>query len=135
MRITYSLNDTMIKCKLAGRECSYMDFKWFFDPAYGNCFIFNSGYNWLGERVPIKRISEAYKEYGLEITLYVGMADSLAYLTSSRGVGAYIRNRTQYPYVSSKVPFLANLNKFHMFKVHMFFQRFHLFSWLSSITI
>ena len=98
----YDLDDVMIKCKFAGRDCTQMDFEWRFDATFGNCFMFNTGYNWVGDRIPVKRVTDSNKFYGLELTMYVGMANDLRYLTTTRGAAFYVHNHTQFPYIASK---------------------------------
>ena len=41
----HSLDDMLLSCSYNGEECGSRDFMWVFDPMYGNCYVFNSGWN------------------------------------------------------------------------------------------
>ena len=63
-RLGFSLEETLIECFYNHHSCDHRDFIWTFSLDYGNCFQFNSGYNYLGETIskvnttrPGKRIS------------------------------------------------------------------------------
>jgi len=42
-RLGHDIKDILISCKFDYQDCSHADFKWTFDPLYGNCYEFNSG--------------------------------------------------------------------------------------------
>lgn len=41
--LSFSLNESILKCNINGITCTESDFVWVFDSIYGNCYSFNSG--------------------------------------------------------------------------------------------
>jgi hypothetical protein len=41
-RYSLSMQDSLEFCKFNDQDCSYLDFEWFFNSKYGNCYKFNS---------------------------------------------------------------------------------------------
>ena len=44
-KLVHSLDDILIRCLFGYHECTSADFVWKYDPVYGNCYSFNSGFN------------------------------------------------------------------------------------------
>jgi hypothetical protein len=42
-KLGHGIKNILISCKFDYQDCSHADFKWTFDPLYGNCYEFNSG--------------------------------------------------------------------------------------------
>jgi hypothetical protein len=93
-KLTHSLKETMpiSQCSFNARECSVDDFVWHFDPLFGNCWIFNSGFNeTTGDQVPLVSNSIPGESYGLQIKFYVNFYQNLTSYTNLGGQGALIR--------------------------------------------
>ncbi len=58
-RLSYSINETLISCQFSLMSCDWKDFEWIYNVFLGACFVFNSGRNYLGEAVPIKKLKQA----------------------------------------------------------------------------
>jgi len=68
------------------------DFSWYFDPWYGNCWIYNSGYNRTGHKVPLVTNYVPGETYGLQMSLYVNFYQNLSKINSLiGGLGALIQ--------------------------------------------
>jgi len=91
-QLNFGLDDVLFFCLFNNQPCSSNDFVWHFDRYYGNCFIFNSGYNeTTGEKSAIRKslISGGY--YGFQFQLYVGYNDQLSLLNSIHGKGGFAK--------------------------------------------
>ena len=87
-----SFDDVIYSCYFNGHPC---DFVWKFDRYFGNCWVFNSGYNQSGHKVDLKQsfISENSLSNGLQITFYVGFDDRLSLFNSdAKGGFAKVEN-------------------------------------------
>jgi hypothetical protein len=72
----YSLNSTILDCFFGSAyECGENDFSWYYSPKYGNCYRFNSGKNMTGGDIDIKRSFGPGSDFGLKLTLFVGVED------------------------------------------------------------
>ena len=82
-------------CSFNIQKCTFDDFSWYFDAWYGNCWIFNSGYNRTGHKVPLVTNSQPGEAYGLQMSLYVNYYDNLSIFNSNPfyggGLGAVLR--------------------------------------------
>jgi hypothetical protein len=76
-KLSHSLNDILIYCYFNGQQCTASDFIWKWDPLYGNCYSFNSGFNSSGSRVDFKESFLPGAVFGLQLTVYVGYNDKL----------------------------------------------------------
>ena len=79
-----SFDDVIYSCYFNGHPC---DFVWKFDRYFGNCLVFNSGYNQSGHKVDLKQSSF---NNGLQITFYVGFDDRLSPF-NSYGKGGFAK--------------------------------------------
>lgn len=91
-KLGHDLNDILFECKFNYDSCNSSDFVWSFDPDYGNCYTFNSGFDSNGNRVNLKKSSIAGPDFGLKFTLYVNVYEGLLDVTNDvDGLGALIR--------------------------------------------
>ena len=91
-QLNFGLDDILFSCLFNNQQCSSNDFVWHFDRYYGNCFIFNSGYNeTTGEKIAIKKSLISGSYYGLQIQFYVGYNDQLSLLNSIHGKGGFAK--------------------------------------------
>ena len=63
----FTLDSLIISCNFNGIECQTDDFNYFYDYAYGNCYVFN--YN----QTKIKRTSKKGPRFGLQMELFSGI--------------------------------------------------------------
>jgi len=89
----HSLDEILYECRFNNQKCTSDDFVWKFDRFYGNCFVFNSGFNASGHRVKIKQSLMPSSTYGLQISFYVGFHKNLSLFNSMYGKGGYVRIR------------------------------------------
>jgi len=92
-KLGHNLNDILLECTFNQNKCSQTDFTWSFDPLYGNCYTFNSGFDSNGNKIDLNEslLSDPY--YGLELTLYVNVYEKLLdTITYAAGVVVRIGN-------------------------------------------
>ena len=83
-KLSHPIEDMLQNCYFNAQPCS--EFNWYFDPYYGNCWVFNSEFNPLGFN------SFPGEFYGLSLVLYVNFHESLKTINSyNGGLGAVIR--------------------------------------------
>ena len=85
--LSHNLDDVLLRCKFNFQNCTSADFLWYFDSYYGNCYIFNSGFNSTGHPVDLKQSSVAGLISGLQLEWYVNFNESLKYFRY-RGMGS-----------------------------------------------
>jgi hypothetical protein len=92
-KLSHSLEDMMFTCYFNQQKCTVKDFNWYFDPYYGNCWIFNSGINeTTGRKMSLLSNSFPGELYGLRMDFYVHFYEKLYQINSySGGLGALIR--------------------------------------------
>ena len=91
-KLSLSLDDTLLRCKFNYKSCTSADFLWTFDSYYGNCYIFNSGFDSSNHKVDLKQSSVAGFLFGLQLDLYVNYNDDLNYFRHrSIGKGILLR--------------------------------------------
>jgi glutaredoxin 2 len=76
-RLSYSINETLISCQFSSISCNWKDFEWIYNIYIGACFVFNSGRNYLGETVPIKKLKQAGRFAGLQLEMFVDLPKPL----------------------------------------------------------
>jgi hypothetical protein len=66
------------------------DFTWEFDSYFGNCYVFNSGFNSRDrKRVELKKTYLSNSQFGLNVALYVNFNQNFPIF--SRGLGLMIK--------------------------------------------
>jgi acid-sensing ion channel 5 len=79
-RLSYSINETLISCEFSTTRCDWKDFEWIYNMFQGACLVFNSGRNYLGETVPIKKLKQAGRFAGLQLEMFVDLPKPLKQL-------------------------------------------------------
>jgi len=96
-RLSHSFEEILVPntCSFNTNPCLADEFVWHFDPWFGNCWIYNSGYNRTGQRVPFRLSAFPGDSYGLQMSLYVNFFKNLTPINSvphfGNGLGALIR--------------------------------------------
>jgi hypothetical protein len=86
--LSQDLDEVLLSCSFNYKNCDASDFKWVYDPYYGNCFSFNSG----KESNQNKESTLPGYAFGLQLDFYVGFYESLSFFNSILGGrGAIIR--------------------------------------------
>ena len=67
-----NMQDMLIKCSFAESRCSSVDFDWFYDWDFGNCYRFNSGRNASGYPVDVRTVQRGGRFSGLYLQLFIG---------------------------------------------------------------
>jgi hypothetical protein len=77
-KLVHPFEDVLWYCEFNGRECTAeRDFVWRWDPIYGNCYSFNTGFNATGHNVDYKESLLPGAIFGLLLNVYVGYIDKL----------------------------------------------------------
>ena len=76
-KLGHNLKDILHNCKFNTFACDLSEFIWEFDPVYGNCFKFNTGYNLAGEKVDLKESNIAGPLNGLQFDLFVNVDEDI----------------------------------------------------------
>jgi hypothetical protein len=81
-KLAHNINDTLISCLFGYVKCDANDFQWEWDSIYGNCFSFNSGFNFSRQSVDLKKTFIAGNMYGLQVEFYVNYYENLTFFNS-----------------------------------------------------
>jgi hypothetical protein len=76
-KLGHRLKDILHNCKFNTIPCDLDDFTWEFDPVYGNCYKFNSGFNLNGENIDLKESTIAGPLNGLQFDLFVNVNEDI----------------------------------------------------------
>ena len=90
--LAHDFEDILISCQFNYKKCDASDFLWSFDPYYGNCYSFNTGFNSSDHQVALKESSIAGWLFGLSLELYVNFNESLNLFNDASGVILRIGN-------------------------------------------
>ena len=103
-KLVHSFDDIFLNCIFNGQPCTTSDFKWHWNPFYGNCYVFNSGLNASGDTISYKKSTLSDIQFGLMLSIYVGYNDklnlfnagwnSMFAFTNSYGLNVMIENNT-----------------------------------------
>ena len=75
------------------------DFERFFDPNYGNCYIFNSG--WDGD-VSLKKSRRAGRRHGMKFILNVNQDEYVEEMSQGAGARVVIHAQERMPFPSDE---------------------------------
>uniref|UniRef100_A0AC34RLH2 Amiloride-sensitive sodium channel n=1 Tax=Panagrolaimus sp. JU765 TaxID=591449 RepID=A0AC34RLH2_9BILA len=90
--LSYGKSEFIRMCSFNGQQCNIInDFKLHVDPAFGNCYTFNSN------RTHPMVSSRAGPSYGLRLMLYINSSDYLP-TTESAGVRITIHGQSEWPF-------------------------------------
>ncbi|RNA15320.1 amiloride-sensitive sodium channel subunit gamma [Brachionus plicatilis] len=92
-----SLEKLFIDCRFEGLKCNLTEFKYFFHPHYGNCYQFNTGFNYFGEIADLKRTMWSDRLLGLRLILNISLSESLKFMNPNTGALISVHNQTAYP--------------------------------------
>jgi len=90
----YSLNETLLSCTINTISCSSSDFVWSYNPIYGNCYSFNTGFNSSGNSIDLIQISKAGNLNGLKLELFIDNPNNIANFIQKSGYHVIIHNKT-----------------------------------------
>ncbi len=89
----YTFNQFFISCMYSMGDCLDSDWQWYYDPKYGNCFRFNSGFGMNGSKTSrLQTVSQNSQSTGLIVELFVG--NNFNFLGSVSGVHVFINNNS-----------------------------------------
>jgi acid-sensing ion channel 5 len=96
--LTYnSIDDMLLNCLFNLDFCNASDFKVVYTTKYGNCFLFNSGFNSENNKIPILSSSNPGKQNSLRIDLLIDKAVTGISFVKSNGVVIFIHNASTIP--------------------------------------
>lgn len=85
----------LLSCKFGDANCSEDDFEFFQMGEFSKCYKFNSGLNFNGTSVDLKKTTKFGKNYGFRMELYVGSQNECkSPLSSTSGLVIYVHNHT-----------------------------------------
>ena len=89
--LAHNLDDLLINCKFNSKPCR--EFIWYFDSFYGNCYMFNTGFNSSGHVIDFETTTIPGAGFGLSLDFYVGMHENLTLFNglNSKTFGAIIK--------------------------------------------
>lgn len=90
------MSKALVECSFDGLSgaCDENHFNWVYNKNYGNCYVINSGFTQSGEPEDTVISSYAGKEYGLTITMFLGVRKELRFLDPNHGLILKIDNRS-----------------------------------------
>jgi len=83
-----NLNEILLNCSFKQKPCNSSNFVWSYDPYFGNCFVFNSGFDSNGNRIDLEKSTLSGFYLGLQLTLYVNIYEKLFDYGNFNGLGA-----------------------------------------------
>ena len=116
--LSFSSNESILKCNINGITCTESDFVWVFDPIYGNCYSFNSGSNKSQNSVDLIKIKRSGNNNGLRLELFIGNPKNIPEFIETSGYHVMIHNQT-YKMTTNEGNVV--LFKFYPFCVHIIF--------------
>ena len=91
-KLSHSLEDILLNCSFNDQPCGSHDFTYKFDPYYGNCFEFNTGFDEFGNIVTLRQTTLTGSTYGLHLEFYVNMHENLTLFNSlNSALGLLVR--------------------------------------------
>ena len=82
-KLSHSLDDILFGCSFNFKNCSSKDFIWIFNRHYGNCYVYNSGFDSQGNKVDsLANTSFSGSAYGLYLEIYVKSYEKLSLFNS-----------------------------------------------------
>ena len=97
-KLAHNFEEIFISCQFNFQKCDASDFVWSFDPYYGNCYSFNTGFNSTGHQVALKESSVSGWLFGLNLELYVNFNENLTLFNGASGVIVQIGNSSYSNY-------------------------------------
>ena len=98
-RALFDEESFIISCQFNNKKCSPSHFRYLYHPYRLNCIQFNSGYDDIGNHVPLLKINAAAaKNNHLSIEVYVGLRNELAKQITNRGAYIKILNKNDDPF-------------------------------------
>jgi len=95
LRKSLGLNISQINCSYNEADC--MDYlHWYWSIEYGNCYQFNSGFNWTNQKIDLKSTYRHGKEFGVFIQVYLNNMNKHVILPGS-GLIVFIHNSSFRP--------------------------------------
>ena len=76
-KLGHRLKDILHNCKFNTIPCNLDEFTWEFDPVYGNCYKFNTGFSSTGENIDLKESTIAGPLNGLQFDLFVNVNEDI----------------------------------------------------------
>jgi hypothetical protein len=93
-----TLDEMLVDCDFSDISCTEnSNFEWFYMIEYGNCFRFNSGKDFYGNKTSIKKSYLPGKVYGLNLELMADKTISKLGIKSMSGIKLFIDNSSFYP--------------------------------------
>jgi hypothetical protein len=77
-KYTFPIRQSLQLCKFNNNDCSYLDFEWFFNQKYGNCYKFNGK--------GLRRTSKVNQEDGLFLEFFLGHPKEIDKLGLGKGL-------------------------------------------------
>ncbi len=99
----YDIEHMMLQCYFNYANCNFTeDFYWYYHHYYGNCFVYNSGYDQHGNKVELKKATTFDFESGLHFQIFLGFreAKNFANLYSfqySQGAFISVHDQSVFP--------------------------------------
>ena len=94
---SFSFKEMFISCLFNLEPCNENNWEWHYDYFYGNCYRFNTGKNFKGEKINISFINNAGKYNGLMLELFAGMPNNSKSLSLTNGVDIFIDDNNFKP--------------------------------------
>jgi hypothetical protein len=96
-------NKSMIySCKYKKKSCQ-KDLHWYWSYTYGNCWQFNSGFNFTNDKIDIKNSTIEGRDDGLSLTLFPLINENQYMTTWDNGMIVFIHNYQYKPLLTDAV--------------------------------
>ena len=102
-QLGFNLNDSLMHCTYNQNACSTLDFEWYYDYNFGNCYKFNSGYDLFKKPATLKESIKPGVSNGLVLYLYVGSTVNKYSTAEGKGLKVFIHNKSVTPSLSEGI--------------------------------
>ena len=98
----FQLEYMIITCMFDGVNCNLTNIKKNYNPKFGNCYTFNSGFDKYGNNVSILKVGEPGSVHGLRLQLFLGDEFSQEEYTIYSAARIVIHNQNITPIIESE---------------------------------
>ncbi len=109
-KLGFSLNDTLVECVFNLKTCDQNDFVWFYSHENGNCFSFNTGFDYNGKTTGIRSSTRPGMVNGLRLKFFQNLVDNAFSSEFETGLKIFISNNTIDPMSTEGIDVSRRMN-------------------------
>ena len=94
----FNLEESLYYCAFNYINCSHLNFSWYYDYSFGNCYQFNSGFDSNGTSIPLMGVNRPGETGGLYLLFFLKSLDNPGSYEASKGLKIFVHNKSN-PYL------------------------------------